>query len=87
MKVLWVANIINLILDPILIFGFGPVPALGISGAAIATTIGRGLAVLYQFYILAKGKHRISLSLNDLVPDWKIISTLLRLSWGRPGST
>jgi putative MATE family efflux protein len=85
MKVLWVANILNIILDPILIFGWGPVPALGIEGAAIATTTGRGLGVAYQFFMLSKGKHRVSLSLKDLIPDWKIIRTLLRLSLGAAG--
>ena len=85
MKILWVANIINIILDPILIFGFGPIPALGIKGAAIATTIGRGMGVLYQFYILFRGKHRIRLLWANLVPDWKIILHLLRLASGAAG--
>jgi len=85
MRVLWFANILNIILDPLLIFGFGPIPALGIKGAAIATTTGRGLAVLYQFYLLFRNKHRISLNINHLVPDWTIIRTLLRLAAGATG--
>jgi len=85
MKVLWVANILNIILDPLLIFGWGPVPALGIRGAAIATTTGRGLALIYQFYILARGKHRITLKPRDLAVDWPIIGNLLRLSFGAAG--
>jgi putative MATE family efflux protein len=85
MKVLWFANIINIILDPLLIFGYGPFPALGIKGAAIATTIGRGLGVLYQLYILYRGKHRIKLHLKDLAPDWPVIRNLLRLSAGASG--
>jgi putative MATE family efflux protein len=85
MRVLWFANIINIILDPILIFGWGMVPALGVEGAAIATSIGRGLGVLFQFYLLFRGKHRIRLNLRSLVPDWLIIRNLLRLSAGATG--
>lgn len=85
MRVLWFANILNIILDPILIFGLGPFPALGIKGAAIATTTGRGIGVIYQFYLMFHSKHRIKLNLSDLIPDWKIISQLLRLSAGSAG--
>jgi putative MATE family efflux protein len=85
MKVLWFANILNIILDPLLIFGFGPIPAMGIKGAAIATSIGRGLAVFYQFYLLFRGKHRIGLRLKYLKPDLAIILNLLRLSAGATG--
>lgn len=85
MRVLWFANILNIILDPILIFGFGPIPALGIKGAAIATSIGRGAGVIYQFYLLFKNKHRIGLQLNHLIPDWALIKSLLRLSAGATG--
>jgi putative MATE family efflux protein len=85
MKVLGIANLLNIILDPMLIFGIGPFPALGIKGAAVATTIGRGLAVIYQFYLLFGGKHRVRLSLHDLKPDWRIIRNLLQLSAGATG--
>ena len=85
MRVLWFANILNIILDPILIFGLGPIPALGIKGAAIATTTGRGIGVIYQFYLLFHSKHRIKLRISDLIPDWEIIRQLLRLSAGSTG--
>ena len=85
MKVLWVANLLNIALDPLFIFGWGPVPAMGIKGAAIATTTGRGLAVIYQFYMLGRGKHRISLKARDLLPHWPIIGSLLKLSLGAAG--
>jgi len=82
MRVLWFANILNIILDPCLIFGLGPFPELGIVGAAIATTIGRGLAVIYQFYLLFNGKHRITLTLSSLIVDFKVLLKLLKLSLG-----
>ena len=55
MRLLWVSNILNLILDPCLIFGIGPIPKMGVAGAALATFTGRGIGVMYQFYRLAKG--------------------------------
>ena len=82
MRVLLIANGINIILDPILIFGFGPIPALGIEGAAIATNIGRGLAVFFQFYVLFRGRMRIKLRLVHLIPDLKLMVVLVRLSIG-----
>ena len=69
MKVLWLANIINIILDPCLIFGLGPFPELGIKGAAIATTTGRSVAVVLQIYILFYGNKRVKFKLSDLKPD------------------
>jgi putative MATE family efflux protein len=82
MRVIYVANIINLILDPLLIFGWGPFPELGIKGAAIATSIGRGIGVIYQLYILFRGKHRIKLYLSNLTINVGIMLNLLRVSGG-----
>src|SRR5579871_2672825 len=59
MRLLWVSNILNLILDPCLIFGWGPFPKLGVTGAALATFTGRSIGVLYQFYRLLKGTERL----------------------------
>jgi putative MATE family efflux protein len=85
MRVLWLGNIINIILDPILIFGWGPFPELGITGAAIATTIGRGVAVIYQLYTLFKGNHRIVIALRHIVVDFKTMGKLISLSLGGIG--
>jgi putative MATE family efflux protein len=85
MKVLWIGNIINIILDPCLIFGLGPFPQMGVTGAAVATTIGRGTAVLVQFYLLFFGKKRIKLSVRHIALDIGIMLKLLKLSFGSIG--
>jgi len=82
MRVMWIANIINLILDPLLIFGIGPFPELGLMGAAIATTTGRGIAVIYQLFILFRGKHRIKLYLESIRIKFGIMIKLLKISGG-----
>jgi putative MATE family efflux protein len=82
MRVMWIANIINIILDPLLIFGYGPFPELGLAGAAIATTIGRGLAVFYQFYLLFKGHFRIRLYWASLKIKFSVMLQLLKISGG-----
>lgn len=80
MRVLWVANAINIILNPCLIFGLGPFPELGLLGSAVGTTIGRGCGVLFQFWVLFGGMSRISLSQRHLRPDWPVMWRLLRVS-------
>ncbi len=84
MRALWIANGINLVLDPCLIFGLGPFPELGLTGAAIATSIGRGIGVLYQLRSLVTGS-RIQLKLSALRPDFSIIRRILRLAVGSTG--
>ncbi len=80
MRALWIANLINIGLDPLLIFGIGPFPELGLEGAAIATTLGRGLGVVYQVWMLGNGKSRVVLRWSQvrLVPD--VMMRLLRVS-------
>jgi len=63
MRVLWIANLFNMVLDPILIFGLGPIPAWGVEGAAISTNIGRGVGVLIQLYYLFSGKSIVKLTI------------------------
>lgn len=87
MKILWMANLINILLDPCLIFGLGPFPELGLKGAAIATLIGRGLAVIYQFYLLLAGTKRISLRSVRYRIDFGIVQRLFQLSAGGIGQS
>ena len=84
MKSLWIANICNIILCPLLIRGLGPVPAFGLQGAAMATTIGRGIGVSYQLYHLFNGKSLIKFTAKHLVPDWLLIKSLISIAW--PGT-
>ena len=80
MRLLWVSNIINLILDPCLIFGVGPFPRLGVTGAALATFIGRSIGVLYQFYRLLRGTERIRILKSQIRVQYDVLLRLLRVS-------
>ena len=80
MRLLWVSNILNLILDPCLIFGWGPFPKLGVTGAAIATFTGRSIGVLYQFYRLLRGTERIRILTSQIRLNFSVLFRLLRVS-------
>src|SRR5437773_8548359 len=80
MRVLWLANWINIILGPLLIFGVGPFPRLGVTGAAIATTIGRGTGVIYQLYRLWRRDGRVVIQREQIELKPAVMRTLLRLS-------
>src|SRR5712692_215562 len=80
MRLLWVSNIINLVLDPCLIFGWGPFPKLGVTGAALATFTGRSIGVLYQFYRLLRGTERIRILRQQIRLDFSVLWRLVRVS-------
>ncbi len=80
MKSLWLANLCNIILCPLLIRGLGPIPAFGLTGAAIATTTGRGIGVCYQLYHLFKGKGTIKIQRRHFNIDWSIIRSLIKVA-------
>jgi putative MATE family efflux protein len=80
MRVLWVSNLINLVLDPCFIFGLGFFPKLGVTGAAVATLTGRSCGVLYQFWLLTNGKQRVRLTRRDLRIVPSVIASLARVS-------
>jgi putative MATE family efflux protein len=80
MRVLWLANAVNLVLDPCLIFGWGPFPKLGVTGSAIATTIGRSVGVGYQLYCLARPGGRFQLAMRHLAPNKELIGGIWKVS-------
>jgi len=80
MRLLWVSNIINLVLDPCLIFGLGPFPRMGVTGAALSTLSGRSIGVLYQFYRLMRGTERIRVFSHQLRVNVGVMLRLMRVS-------
>jgi putative MATE family efflux protein len=81
MRSLWIASIFNIILCPLLIYGYGPFPELGLKGAAIATTIGRGAGVFYQCYHLFKGSRSIKMKWPHFKWDAPVVKTLFEVAW------
>ncbi len=80
MRSLWIANLCNMILDPLLIFGIGPFPEMGVTGAAIATTVGRGMGVVYQFYRLSGRNNRFVIRKEHLKLEFELLTRLFKLS-------
>jgi putative MATE family efflux protein len=80
MRVLWAGNVVNLILDPLLIFGVGPFPELGVTGAAVATVTARSFAVVLQFAVLASGTGRIAIARRHLRLEPDKLLAMVRLS-------
>ncbi len=86
MRALWIANGMNMILDPIFIFGWGPIPAFGVEGASIATNIGRGTGVLYQLYhLFLKDNAFVRISTDKLKVRGAIIWSIIKVSAGSTG--
>jgi len=82
MKALLLANAINIVLDPLLILGIGPFPKMGVIGAAVATTTGRAIAVIYQFYHLFNGKSLIKLATKQFIIKKDLVRNILNTSAG-----
>jgi len=82
MRSLWLANAINIILNPILIFGLGPFPEMGVAGSAVGTTIGRGCGVLFQLWILFRGDGRVQVQWSQLKLVPEVMRRLIALSVG-----
>jgi putative MATE family efflux protein len=80
MRVLWIANAFNLVLDPCLIFGLGPFPRLGVTGAAVATTTGRSIGVLAQLYVLWRADGRLVIRRRHFRLDPRVMAGMVRLS-------
>lgn len=85
MRSLWIANGLNMVLDPVLIFGIGNWAGFGLEGAAIATTFGRGVGVVYQLYHLFNGKHKLQILKENIVISWEIIKKIMEIAVGGMG--
>lgn len=85
MRVLWIANGINIALNPLLIFGWGPIPGLGVEGSALATNIGRGTGVLVQLFALLRGGKHIRVTLAQLRVNTEVLATVVKTSLGGIG--
>ncbi len=81
MRTLWLANALNIALGPCFIFGLGPFPEMGVTGAAVATNIGRGVGVLYQLWHLAGHRSRVRVRWRHLRPDPEVLTALIRTGW------
>ena len=80
MRTLWLSNLINMVLDPCFIYGYAGFPRLGVKGAAVATTIGRGIGVIYQLSVLLRGRGRVAVARRHLCWNGPVLVRLLRLS-------
>ena len=85
MRTLWLSNGLNIILDPLLIFGIGSFAGFGLEGAAIATTTGRSIGVLYQIYHLFNGRHSLVILKENLILQWQTIKKIISISAGGMG--
>jgi putative MATE family efflux protein len=81
MRTLWLANAINIMLDPCLINGWGPFPRLGVMGAAVATTTGRAIGVAYQVHALMRGASRVRIHLHQIRLNVAVMINLIRVSF------
>jgi putative MATE family efflux protein len=82
MRALWLGNLINLVLDPCFIFGLGFFPQMGVKGSAVATTIGRGTAVLFQLWVMTRGTTRVPVRLKQFRPNYELMGRIVRISTG-----
>jgi putative MATE family efflux protein len=80
MRTLWLSNLLNIVLGPCFIFGLGPFPRMGVTGAAIATTIGRGSGVVYQVLQIVRRRSTLAIRSRDLRVDWPSLRAITRLA-------